>query len=167
MFDLFTALKTFVVSVAASVGVISAPVVSVTANPSIQPTAKPLVVTSTPVPVSSPNSTSLPLNEENYIYVQGTYSYLGQSVKYLFLVPRKGGSFSGSINGACDATVNGDYAGGESGKISGNASGSCKILFAEYKGSISYRGFLFPESKKIILDVENFPLKGPLTINYN
>lgn len=109
----------------------------------------------------------LPLNGENYIYIKGTYSYLGQSVNYHLLVPRRGGPFSGAINGACNGQLGGDYAGGEGGKISGNAGGSCKFLFAKYAGSTPFKGQLFPKEKLIKIELPTNSIKDSLELHYN
>jgi len=182
MINLFAGLKAFIVGVLVSVGAITTPVAPAQIK-EVQQINKPaassiniVVKTSSPSPLSntnlSPVSTPLPQNKDNYqsndLFIQGTYSYLGQSIKYLFLVPKNGGGFSGSIGGACEGTVSGEYEGGNSGKISGRVSGDCNFLFIKSSGlSTGYKGFLYPDSKKIVLEIENSPIKGPLTINYN
>lgn len=186
--NLFASLKAFIIGVLVSVGVVTTPATLVhvenngsTPNPSAsQRSIVKQTTPSTPVPSAysatnssndvSPNnpaSTPLSLNGDNYLYVQGTYSYLGQSIKYLFLVPKNGGGLSGSIEGACLATVGGDYEGGNGGKISGKVSGTCSFLLIKYQGSTDFKGYLYPDSKKIEVEIDNSPLKEPLILNYN
>lgn len=82
------------------------------------------------------------------------------------VVPRAGGSFSGSVEGACQAQTGGDYEGGEGGKISGSASGECNMFGYKLKGAARFNGKLYPETKTLELDIENSPIHG-LKINYN
>lgn len=117
-------------------------------------------------PVESPSPAPSPLNGENYEYVRGTYSYLGQEIKYYFIIPRKGGSFSGSIKGACQAQVGGEYI-SSNGEIKGKAGGECKLFFMSYKGSTDFKGRLYPESKTLEIEIPNSPIKGPIKLNYN
>ncbi len=142
MSNLFEGIKSLIITVVASVATFTAP-------------------------VSQIHTQNLPVNNENYIYVKGNYSYFGMTVKYLFLVPKKGGNYSGSIEGTCTAQANGDYEGGNGGKISGNASGECNIFGMKYKGSTGYRGNLYPDSKKVSVEIDNSPVKGAFTLNYD
>jgi len=151
MQNFFEGLKSLIITVVASVATFTAPVSQIhTQNLPVNPSPAPLT-----------------LNNENYIYVKGNYSYFGMTVKYLFLVPKKGGNYSGSIEGTCTAQANGDYEGGNGGKISGNASGECNIFGMKYNGSTGYRGNLYPDSKKVSVEIDNSPVKGPFTLNYD
>lgn len=188
--NLFASLKAFIIGVLVSVGVVTTPATLVhvenngsTPNPpasqriiakqTTPSTPMPSAYSATnasndvsqnnPVPTNSP----FPLNGDNYLYVQGAYSYLGQSIKYLFLVPKNGGGFSGSIEGACVATVGGDYEGGNGGKISGKVSGTCSFLLIKYQGLTNFKGYLYPDSKKIEIEIDNSPFGSPLILNYN
>ncbi len=164
MFNLFEGLRNLIVGVAVSAATVINPVAKIQPVPINVATisAKPSAVTSV-----NPSSSPLTLNNENYIYVRGTYSYLGMNAKYLFIILRNGGNYSGSIEGVCSAQANGDYEGGNGGKISGNVSGECNIFWMKYKGSTGYRGNLYPDSKKATIEIDNSPLKGPITLNYD
>ena len=175
MLNLLSGLKIFIISVITSVTAVVSPTLPIyTPNPT--PIVLPQTVpnpTPAPTPISSPSpnpssagSSPLPLNGENYIYVQGTYSYVGQAVKYLFLVPKMGGSFSGAISGACQAQAGGDYEGGNGGKIFGNVGGSCNMFGIQVKGSTKFNGRLYPDTKTIEFDIDNSPIHG-FKINYN
>lgn len=100
-----------------------------------------------------------------YIDVQGKFSYLNKSVVYLFLVPKEGGSFKGTVEGTCQAMVTGEYEGGNGGKISGDASGQCKFMGLKYVGLTHFTGKLYPNRKTIEIEVDYFPI-NPITINY-
>ncbi len=183
MLNLFTGLKIFIVSVLASVSAIvstAAPMLTQNTTP-VNPVALPRVVSSSASPASisttTPTANSshnqapskespLPLNGENYIYVQGTYSYLGQDIKYLFLVPKKGGDFSGVVQGACQAQAGGNYEGGDGGKISGSVGGACNMFGIKVQGSTKFSGRLYPNTKTVELDIDNSPIHS-LTIKYN
>lgn len=169
MSDFFIGLKTLIVAVFTSVSAI------VPANSANLPEAasgypSPAAVTTVPTASPSqnlaPKESPLPLNGENYIYVQGTYSYLGQAVKYLFLVPRMGGDFSGAIQGACQAQAGGNYEGGDGGKISGSVGGACSMFGVKTKGSTKFSGRLYPDTKTVELDIDNSPIHG-FTIKYD
>ncbi|EKD89806.1 MAG: hypothetical protein ACD_32C00145G0012 [uncultured bacterium] len=184
--DFFSGIKAAIVGILTAVNIIVAPVLpslpkiapssSPIASPSASVSAQSPSVTSAPAPIvgtsatplSSPSSSGspLPLTGDNYIWVRGTYSYVGQSIKYFFIIPSRGGGFSGSIEGACTATVGGEYAGGEGGKINGRASGKCNILFVKYQGEIGFKGNLYPSNKRIVIEIENANLK-PITLYYN
>lgn len=191
MIDFLNGIKILLVGTLASAGVIVgsinpigtsvSPIASTSAFP-VQSIAKPASSSSEFIkiaqvqeqlqPVVSPSpsnaaSTPLPLNGENYLYAQGTYSYLGQKLEYLFLIPKKGGSFSGSIKGACQAQVGAVYAGGEGGEVKGKAGGECKIFFVSYKGSTDFTGRLYQQQKLLEIEIPNSPLKGPIKLNYN
>lgn len=146
--DLITSLKTAIVGILATVTTTVAPVMPpVSGNP-------------------TQTATPLPLNGDNYHYIKGTYSYLGSSIKYHLLIPKNGGGFSGSIEGACQAMVGGNSTGGSAALISGSASGKCQIAFLKYQGSVNFKGTLYPGDKKIVVDLENAHLP-PTTLNYN
>lgn len=153
--DFINNIKAFIVGVLATV--------TVTATvPGV-----PLVPVTTPVAGNSAQTSApLPLTGENYHYIKGTYSYLGANIKYHLLIPKNGGSFSGSIEGACQAQVGGNSTGGEEAQINGSASGKCRIVFVNYQGSINFKGTLIPGEKKIIVKLENAHLH-PITLNYN
>lgn len=159
MQDLFTGIKALFVAVISTASVLVTPTIP-SPTPAVNPANNPEFVK------LAPENPTLPLNEQNYIYIQGTYSYLGQSVNYLALVPKKGGNFSASVTGACDAQANGEYEGGEGGKIEGTASGSCSMFGQTVKGSANFEGKLSPETKIIELNIENSPVKG-ISIKYN
>lgn len=177
MFNLLNSVRTLVLGVLASAGTVLAPVIpAATPVPVNTPIVKSATPSSGSVPnvTASPNSTTypssasspLPLNGDNYIYVQGTYSYWGQSIKYLFLIPKAGGSFSGSLQGACEAQGGGEYEGEEGGKVWGTVSGKCKIVALTATGSTKFSGKLYPSTKTMIIDAENSPIHG-LTVKYN
>ncbi len=165
-----------IVGILASVTTTVAPVISYS-HQTIQ--AKPAIVS--PVATQSPQETTvttkvinttastsspLPLDGDHYYYIRGTHSYLGQSIKYFILVPKNGGPFSGSIEGACQATVGGNYTGGNAGKVSGAASGKCNIAFVKYQGTIPFKGNLYPEEKKLMIELQGAHLPV-ITLNYN
>lgn len=163
--DFINGFKTMLVGILTVVTTTVAPFVpasSVTALPS--PLATPEVQSS--AQNTSPAPTATPLDADHYYYINGTYSYLGQSIKYFLLVPKAGGSFNGAISGACEAQVGASYAGGEGGKISGSATGKCNLLFVKYQGSIPFEGNLYPEEKKIVVELKGAHLP-PITLNYN
>lgn len=188
MANLIPSLKALIIGVLASAGLVVGSI-----NPSPSPSSQPqsvvapktatysasnkLVPSAASVPAivnvtqaqASPQSSStpLPLNGENYIYIRGTYSYLGQKIKYFLIVPRKGGSFSGSIEGACTAQLGAEYAGGEGGMIKGNVGGTCNLWFVKYKGSTPFTGRLYQETKTLEIEIPNSPFKGPIKLNYN
>lgn len=177
MSNLFDGLKTFIVGVLASASTIVTPAMPVnthTVTPVVNQiapeSASPTPVDSKPVTTvlyqNRQTSSPLPLNNENYITVRGTYSYFGQKVNYLFLVPRNGGSFSGAISGACQAQAGGNYEGGNGEKISGNVSGSCNMFGVNIKGSTPFSGKLYPDSKTVELDISNSPIHN-FKVNYN
>lgn len=151
MLNLLNGLKTLVVGIMASASVIVSPV-----NPAIHKVASPSAI---PAPVVTQET------EDNNIQIQGSYSYIGQSINYSFSVPKKGGSFSGSVQGACVAQVNGNYEGGDGGKISGNATGSCNMFGIKAQGSTGFSGHLYPNNKTLELDIDNSPIHG-FTIKY-
>lgn len=115
---------------------------------------------------NQPENTPLPLNGDNYIFVSGTYSYLGNSVKYLALIPRKGGSFSTAINGACEAQGGGNYEGGEGGRVTGTVGGECNVFGQKVKGSTHFKGKLYTETKVMEIDIDNSPIHS-FNIKYN
>lgn len=175
--NFITGLKTMIVGILASVTTTVAPVVpyshqTIQAKPAIaSPAASQSPQVQVPVTTKTINTTvttssPLPLDGNHYYYIRGSHSYLGQSIKYFILVPKNGGDFSGSIEGACQATVGGHFAGGDTGKVSGAASGKCHIAFVKYQGQINFKGDLYPESKKIVIELENAHLP-PITLNYN
>lgn len=187
MSDFLTGVKVFITTIVTTVTTLVAPatpVPSATPNPVLNPefiklasksavinSPQPTLTQSRQAPSTSqtspkPQSSTLTLNEENYIYIQGTYSYLGQSIKYLALVPRKGGNFSAAVSGACEAQAAGDYEGGNGGKISGNASGTCNMFGVKLQGSTKFSGKLYPDENTIELDIENSPIHG-FKIKYN
>lgn len=170
MFNLLTGLKAVIVGILASATLIVSPVNSVIQRVAPGSPAPTPVATQTPsVSPSqnlSPKYSPLPLTDENYIYVEGTYSYIGQSIKYLFLVPRKGGSFSGAVQGACHAQAGGNYEGGNGGKFSGNVGGSCSLFGLKKEGSTGFSGRLYPDTKTVELDIDNSPIHG-FSIKYN
>lgn len=167
-------LKALVLGIIATVSTAIAPMVPVTPNmptrTSLLSATASTVPNSTPVttPASgNPSVTSIPspLNENINYDIKGTYSYLGVSVKYSFRVPKNGGEFSGNIEGACQASVAGNYT-ENSGEILGVANGNCSIVFVKYKGAINFKGILYPADKKLVIQVENAHLQ-PITLNYN
>lgn len=159
MQDFFTGIKTLFIAVISTASVLVIPTIP-SPSPATNPTHNPEFVK------LAPENPALPINEQNYIYISGTYSYLGQSVNYLALVPKKGGNFSASVSGACDAQATGEYEGGEGGKIKGSANGSCSMFGQKVSGSANFEGKLFPERKTIELNIENSPVKG-INIKYN
>jgi len=123
----------------------------------------------TPVPVISQvasQAAQIQADGENYYYIQGTYSYLGQKINYHIIVPKNGGSFNGAISGACEAQLGANYAGGNGGAISGSASGKCNLLFVKYEGNIPFKGNLYPKEKKLVIELEGAHLPA-ITLNYN
>ncbi len=126
-------------------------------QPAVSPSPSSNAITSTPQP----------LNEEKYLFAKGTYSYLGQKIEYIFIIPKKGGSFNGGIKGACQSQFRAEYAGGEGGEIKGKAGGECKLFFVNYKGSTDFTGRLYQQQKLIEVEIPNSPLKGPIKLNYH
>lgn len=180
--NFITVLKTTIVGIMATVTTTVVPVMPtyshqtalpkpILASPIASPVVSQPAQTQTPVTTKVINATEstsspLPLDGRHYYYIQGTHSYLGQSINYLMLVPKTGGSFSGAISGACEAQLGANYAGGEGGRISGYASGKCNILFVKYQGTIPFKGNLYPAEKKLVLELEGAHLP-PITLNYN
>lgn len=170
-------MKIFTVGVLASAGAIITPNIPLNiqnTNPAIYEAASESAHP-TPKATQTPDNHSqkeeskespLPLTGENYIYVQGNYSYFGQSVKYLFIIPRNGGSFSGTVQGSCNAQAGGNYEGGNGGKFVGNVSGTCSMFGTKIQGSTGFNGRLYPETKTVKLDIDNSPIHG-FTVNYN
>src|SRR3989338_3034711 len=171
--NFITGLKTLIVGILTSVSTAVSPVTPF--FPAQSPAPKPTIISQTvqnpypsPIPTNNPipTSTPLPLNQNDNINIQGTYSYLGQSIKYSLSVPKNGGQFKGKIDGACQAEVSGNYSKENSGAISGQALGTCHIVFVKYQGSINFTGHLIPEGKKLVIQLQNAHL-GPITLNYN
>lgn len=115
--------------------------------------------------VSSPSVLSQATSTPEIYEINGTYSYLGQSINYSIKVPRKGGQMTGTISGACQADIKGDYEGEAEGKFSGNASGKCSFLFVKYDGSVDFKGNLYPQRQELVVETEN-PHVGPITLKY-
>lgn len=167
MFDLLLGIKVFIVGVLVSASTIisptpfhiknSQPINSVAASPVASKSAavegKPIIL--------------LPLNNKNNFSIQGTYSYFGQTIEYLFLVPKKGGDFSGTIDGVCTAKVDGNYEGGNGGKITGIVAGTCSFFGTKYPISTSFKGHLYPETKNLEFELDNSSIKDPIKLNYN
>lgn len=182
MFDILNNIKTAIVGLLISITPIISPAATIskplpTLNPANDPRFIELATKSAKIELQTSENQArnfpsrlqkspLPLNGENYIYIQGTYSYIGNSIKYLALVPRKGGSFSFAINGACQAQGGGNFEGGNGGKISGRAGGFCQIFGQKIEGSTDFKGKLYPETKTIELDINNSPVNG-FKIQYN
>lgn len=110
------------------------------------------------------NTASPAASGQNYD-IRGSYSYFGQSIKYQVAIPKSGGVFSGSTEGACEAALEGSYA-ENSRKVSGKASGKCNILFIKYRGTIPFKGNLYPEEKKLVIELEGAHLPA-ITLNYD
>lgn len=81
-------------------------------------------------------------------------------------MPRKGGSFSGVVQGACHAQAGGVYEGGNGGKFSGNVGGSCSLFGLKKEGSTGFSGRLYPDTKTVEVDIDNSPIHG-FGIKYN
>lgn len=111
------------------------------------------------------NTASPAASGQNYD-IRGSYSYFGQGINYHIIVPKNGGSFSGDISGACEAQLGANYAGGNGGAISGSASGKCNILFVKYQGTIPFKGNLYPEEKKLVIELQGAHLPA-ITLNYD
>lgn len=161
--DLLNSIKVLIIGTLASSGVIIGSIASTSAIP-VQVSGGSALNAET-LKITQIKEESI-FNREDYIYAEGTYSYLGQKVEYLFLIPKKGGSFSGSIKGACQAQVGGEYI-SSNGEIKGKAGGECKLFFMSYKGSTDFKGRLYPESKTLEIEIPNSPIKGPIKLNYN
>lgn len=148
MNSFFTGIKAFIASVVATASV-----------------AVSSIVPSAPVPTSAPPVPAVQADGDNFV-VLGKFSYFGQSVTYSFLIPKKGGDFSGSIEGVCKAQVTGSYEGGNGGKINGRGNGKCDVLGLKGEGSANFNGNFYPDSKLIEVRVDNSPI-NPIKLNYD
>lgn len=110
------------------------------------------------------NTASPAASGQNYD-IRGSYSYFGQGIKYQVVIPKSGGAFSGSTEGACQAALEGNYA-ENSRKVSGKASGKCAVAFVKYEGVINFTGDLYPGEKKLIIRLEDAHLPA-ITLNYD
>ncbi len=104
-------------------------------------------------PTPTPNTTdtiiiaSKSAELEKLITISGSYTYIGQELRYSVNTPKSGGEISGEVSGLCNGSTEGKFEGGEGGKIEGRASADCGIGFIRQKVNVSYTGRLFPEKK--------------------
>lgn len=168
--NFITGLKAVILGVFTTVTTAVSPII-----PVHTPAPKPIIISQpvqNPLPSNisvnkpTPTNTPSPLNQSDNLNIQGTYSYLGQSIKYSLAVPENGGQFTGKTEGACQAEVLGNYSKENNGAISGQALGTCHIAFVKYQGSINFTGHLIPEDKKLVIQLQNAHL-NPITLNYN
>ncbi len=135
----------------------------------VAPVAPAGPVQNPPINIASPAASvqnQVQVNDQDNNYdIRGTYSYFGQSIKYQVAIPKSGGAFSGSTEGACQAALEGNYM-ENTGRVSGKAFGKCAVLFVKYEGAINFNGDLFPAEKKLVIQLEGARL-SPITLNYN
>lgn len=76
----------------------------------------------------------------SFYKASGSINYQDYNITMDISIPKAGGAVTGKISGDCTGDITGQYDGKDNGVINGQANGSCRLLFVQIPGKITFDG---------------------------
>ena len=118
-----------------------------------------------PSPIPAPT-----VIQQTMVKAAGTYSFENRSVNVVMEFPQDGGTVKGSLDGDCNGTIDGQYAGGEDGALTAKADANCGIAFFTINATADLLGKVSLIQKKIAVTFNgkagDYSHNGAITLNF-